>query len=274
MENAFTPKTEAESNYHALENMPTSEILLSMNKEDQKVALAVNKVLDDIQLLVDSSINRLKKGGRLFYVGAGTSGRLGILDASECPPTFGVEPGKVIGIIAGGDQAIRNAVEKAEDNPQQCWKDLKAFNIIENDVVIGLAASGKTPYVIGGIKNAKENGLLTGCITADGDSPLAKSTEIPIAVDLGPEFLTGSSRLKAGTAQKMILNMISTACMIRLGHVKGNKMIDMQLSNEKLKVRGAKIIAEEKNISFKKASKLLHELGSVRKALIYDEKDK
>ena len=270
MSDNYLPKTEADSDYNDIEKMSSGEIVKAMNQEDQKVAKAVELVLDDISELVDQSVKRLKKGGRLFYVGAGTSGRLGILDASECPPTFGVEQGKVIGIIAGGDQAIRNAVEKAEDDKHQCWKDLKKFDIQTQDVVIGLAASGKTPYVVGGINDARENGLLTGCITADDNSPLAQSAEIPIAVDLGPEFISGSSRLKAGTAQKMILNMISTACMIQLGHIQGNKMIDMQLSNEKLKQRGAKIIAEEKNIDLSKASDLLEKYGSVRKALSYD----
>lgn len=270
MSDNYLPKTETDSDYNDIENMSSFEIVNAMNQEDQKVANAVQLVLNDISKLVDQSVKRLKKGGRLFYVGAGTSGRLGILDASECPPTFGVKSGKVIGIIAGGDQAIRNAVESAEDKEDQCWKDLKKFNIQTQDVVIGLAASGKTPYVVGGIKNARENGLLTGCITADENSPLAQSAEIPIAVDLGPEFISGSSRLKAGTAQKMILNMISTATMIHMGHVRGNKMVDMQLSNEKLKQRGAKIVADEKKIDLSKAAELLEKHGSVRKAILYD----
>jgi len=270
IKNNYLPKTEAESNYSNLEKMSSHDIVKAMNQEDQKVALAVQLVQDDISKLIDQSVKKLKKGGRLFYIGAGTSGRLGILDASECPPTFGVEQGKVIGIIAGGDQAIRNAVEKAEDDERQCWQDLKEFDIQSNDVVIGLAASGKTPYVVSGIKQAKKEGLLTGCITADDNSPLAKLAETPIAVDLGPEFISGSSRLKAGTAQKMILNIISTACMIQLGHIKGNKMVDMQLSNEKLFQRGAKIIADQKNIELTKAINLLNKYGSVRKALHHD----
>ena len=270
MSDNYLPKTEADSDYNDIEKMSSGEIVESMNQEDQKVAMAVQLVLDDISTLVDQSVKRLKNGGRLFYVGAGTSGRLGILDASECPPTFGVEKGIVIGIIAGGDHAIKNAVEKAEDDTYQCWKDLNEFKIQKHDVVIGLAASGKTPYVVGGVRDAKENGLLTGCITADENSPLAQTTEIPIAVDLGPEFISGSSRLKAGSAQKMILNMISTACMIQLGHIKGNKMVDMQLSNEKLKKRGAKIIADQKNIDLSKARELLEKYGSVRKALLHD----
>lgn len=267
MSENYLPKTEAESDHKDIEKMSSSEIVTAMNQEDKKVADAIDLVLHDISKLVDKVAVKLKDGGRLFYVGAGTSGRLGILDASECPPTFGVEPGKVIGIIAGGDKAIRDAVEKAEDDDDQCWKDLMKFSIQNNDVVIGLAASGRTPYVVGGINDAKKNGLLTGCITADGNSPLARSAEFPIAVDLGPEFISGSSRLKAGTAQKMILNMISTACMVKLGHIQGNRMIDMQLSNEKLIKRGAKIIAEEKGISLDKAKDLLKAHGSVRKTL-------
>ena len=267
------PKTEAESYCNDIDRMKTADIIQAMNREDKKVAQAVELVLDKIAALVDKSLIRLKQGGRLFYIGAGTSGRLGILDASECPPTFGVAQGKVIGIIAGGDQAIRNAVEKAEDDRNQCWKDLKEHAVCKDDVVIGLAASGRTPYVVGGIEDARENGLLTGCVTADENSPLATSSEITIAVDLGPEFISGSSRLKAGTAQKMILNMISTACMVGLGHVRGNRMVDMQLSNEKLVERGARIIAEELELDLKKAKKLLVHYGSVRKVLINEQKN-
>ena len=267
------PKTEAESYYNDIDRMTTADIIQAMNREDKKVAQAVELVLDKIAALVDESLIRLKQGGRLFYIGAGTSGRLGILDASECPPTFGVAQGKVIGIIAGGDQAIRNAVEKAEDDRDQCWRDLKGYTVCNDDVVIGLAASGRTPYVVGGIEDARENGLLTGCVTADENSPLARSSEVTIAVDLGPEFISGSSRLKAGTAQKMILNMISTACMVGLGHVRGNRMVDMQLSNEKLVERGARIIAEELELDLKKAKKLLVHYGSVRKVLINEQKN-
>ena len=267
------PKTEAESYYNDIDRMTTADIIQAMNREDKKVAQAVELVLDKIAALVDKSLIRLKQGGRLFYIGAGTSGRLGILDASECPPTFGVAQGKVIGIIAGGDQAIRNAVEKAEDDRDQCWRDLKGYTVCNDDVVIGLAASGRTPYVVGGIEDARENGLLTGCVTADENSPLARSSEVAIAVDLGPEFISGSSRLKAGTAQKMILNMISTACMVGLGHVRGNRMVDMQLSNEKLVERGARIIAEELELDLKKAKKLLVHYGSVRKVLINEQKN-
>lgn len=267
------PKTEAESYYKDIDRMKTADIIHAMNREDKKVAQAVEIVIDKISSLVDESLIRLRKGGRLFYIGAGTSGRLGILDASECPPTFGVEQGKVIGIIAGGDRAIRNAVEKAEDDRDQCWKDLKEYAVGKDDVVIGLAASGRTPYVVGGVEDARENGLLTGCITADENSPLAGSSEVAIAVDLGPEFISGSSRLKAGTAQKMILNMISTACMVGLGHVRGNRMVDMQLSNEKLVERGARIIAEELDLELEKAKKLLVHHGSVRKVLINEQKN-
>ena len=267
------PKTEAESYYNDIDRMTTADIIQAMNREDKKVAQAVELVLDKIAALVDESLIRLKQGGRLFYIGAGTSGRLGILDASECPPTFGVAQGKVIGIIAGGDQAIRNAVEKAEDDRDQCWRDLKEHAVCKDDVVIGLAASGRTPYVVGGIEDARENGLLTGCVTADENSPLATSSEITIAVDLGPEFISGSSRLKAGTAQKMILNMISTACMVGLGHVRGNRMVDMQLSNEKLVERGTRIIAEELELDLENAKKLLVHHGSVRKVLINEQKN-
>ena len=267
------PKTEAESYYNDIDRMTSAEIIQTMNREDKQVADAVELVLDKISTLVDKSLVRLKQGGRLFYIGAGTSGRLGILDASECPPTFGVARGKVIGIIAGGDDAIRNAVEKAEDDSDQCWRDLKEYSVGKDDVVIGLAASGRTPYVIGGIEDARENGLLTGCITADKNSPLARSSEVAIAVDLGPEFISGSSRLKAGSAQKMILNMISTACMVGLGHIRGNRMVDMQLSNKKLVKRGARIIAEELELDLEKAEKLLVHYGSVRKVLINEQKN-
>jgi N-acetylmuramic acid 6-phosphate etherase len=227
----------------------------------------VEKALPQIETLVTKVVEQMKKGGRLFYIGAGTSGRVGIVDASECPPTFGVPFDLVIGIIAGGDTAIRKAVEFAEDDKQQAWKDLQEWNINENDVVIGIAASGTTPYVIGGLEKCNENTIVTGCITCNQGSPLAQTAQFPIEVVVGPEFVTGSSRMKAGTAQKLVLNMISTASMIQLGRVKGNKMVDMQLSNVKLIDRGVRMIMEEIPVTYEEAEKLLKEHGSVRKAV-------
>lgn len=259
--------TEQPSNYDALEHMHVGELLLNINREDKTVPVAVEKQLPQIQTLVEQVVNRLKKGGRLFYIGAGTSGRLGIVDASECPPTFGVEDGLVIGIMAGGDKAIRKAAEFAEDNMEQGWKDLMEFNISDKDVLIGLAASGRTPYVIGAIENARKNGLVTGCITCNNNTQLAKATEYPIEVIVGPEFVTGSTRMKAGTAQKLVLNMISTATMIQLDKVKGNKMVDMQLTNNKLVGRGTRMIMDELDIVQSEAEELLLEYGSVRKAV-------
>jgi N-acetylmuramic acid 6-phosphate etherase len=218
-------------------------------------------------LLVAKVVEKMKHGGRLFYIGAGTSGRLGIVDASECPPTFGVPFDLVNGIIAGGDKAIRKAVENAEDSTTQAWIDLQEQNISENDVVIGIAASGTTPYVIEGLKKCNENDIITGCITCNEGSPLVLTANFPIVVVVGPEFVTGSSRMKAGTAQKLVLNMISTATMIQLGKVKGNKMVDMQLSNDKLVDRGVKMIMSEIPVDYEKASQLLKEFGSVRKAV-------
>ena len=261
------PDTEKVSNYDHLEKMNTSELLENINKEDQTVAESVKKVIPEIENLVEVIVPKIEAGGRLFYIGAGTSGRLGVLDASECPPTFGVSPGIVIGLIAGGDTALRNAVENAEDNTIQAWKDLQEYNISEEDVLVGIAASGTTPYVLGGIKVARENGIRTGCITCSSKSPMAEASEYPIEVITGPEFVTGSTRMKAGTAQKMVLNMISTSVMIRLGRVKGNKMVDMQLSNDKLVGRGTRMIMEELNIEEKEASALLLEHKSVRKVL-------
>ena len=262
-----SPDTEKTSNYDHLEKMNTLELLSNINKEDQSVAGNVKKQITYIEKLVDIIVPKIKNGGRLFYIGAGTSGRLGVLDASECPPTFGVSPGIVIGLIAGGDTALRNAVENAEDDTQQAWKDLQEHDISEKDVVIGIAASGTTPYVIGGIKDCRKKGIVTGCITCSAGSPLGEASEYPIEVVTGPEFVTGSTRMKAGTAQKMVLNMISTSVMIKLGRVKGNKMVDMQLSNVKLVGRGTRMIMEELGIEEEKASRLLKEHGSVRNVL-------
>ena len=259
--------TESESNHHHLEQMSVGELLNNINREDQRVALAVQKEIPRIEALVNEIVPRMQKGGRLFYIGAGTSGRLGVVDASECPPTYGVPQGMVTGLIAGGDRAIRKAVEFAEDEPKQAWQDLQQHGIQYQDTLIGIAASGRTPYVIGGVKTARENGLLTGCITCNPDSPLARKAEYPIEPIVGPEFVTGSTRMKAGTAQKLVLNMISTTVMIQLGRVKGNRMIDMQLSNHKLAKRGTRMLMEMLPIEKKQAEKLLKEQGSVRKAI-------
>ena len=264
---SFTKTTEQSSKYEHLEQMPLHDLLTNINNEDKTVPLAVEKALPQIETLVTKVVEQMKKGGRLFYIGAGTSGRLGIVDASECPPTFGVPFDLVIGIIAGGDTAIRKAVEFAEDDKDQAWKDLQEWNINENDVVIGIAASGTTPYVIGGLEKCNENNITTGCITCNQGSPLAQTAQFPIEVVVGPEFVTGSSRMKAGTAQKLVLNMISTATMIQLGRVKGNKMVDMQLSNVKLIDRGVRMIMGEIPVTYEEAEKLLKEHGSVRKAV-------
>lgn len=266
------PDTERSSNYDHLEKMNTLEILSNINKEDQTIAGNVKKQITSIEKLVDVIVPKIKAGGRLFYIGAGTSGRLGVLDASECPPTFGVSPGIVIGLIAGGDTALRNAVENAEDNTNQAWKDLQEYDISNNDVLIGIAASGTTPYVIGGIKEARKNGIITGCVTCSSGSPLAEASEYPIEVVTGPEFVTGSTRMKAGTAQKLVLNMISTSVMIKLGRVKGNKMVDMQLSNDKLVGRGIRMIMEELGVDEEKAGQLLKEFGSVRNVIVNYQK--
>ena len=263
----FTKTTEQASTYENLEQMSVHDLLTNINKEDQTVPLAVAKALPQIEALVTEIVTKLKLGGRLFYIGAGTSGRLGIVDASECPPTFGVPFDLVIGIIAGGDAAIRKAVENAEDSTTQAWLDLQEWQINKHDVVIGIAASGTTPYVIKGLEQCNENGISTGCITCNAGSPLAITAQFPIEVVVGPEFVTGSSRMKAGTAQKLVLNMISTATMIQLGKVKGNKMVDMQLSNDKLVDRGTKMIMEELDIKYDFAKKLLLEYGSVRNAV-------
>lgn len=259
--------TEKESLYDHLEQMSVKELLVNINKEDHRVAEAVQRVIPSIEALVTGISDRMKKGGRLFYIGAGTSGRLGILDASECPPTFGVPHDWVIGIMAGGDEAIRTAVEFAEDDRAQAIIDMEEHGITRWDSVVGVAASGTTPYVIGGVKAARQRGLLTGCIVCNEGTPLAREAEYPVEVVVGPEFITGSTRMKAGTAQKMVLNMISTAVMIQLGRVKGNKMIDMQLSNHKLIERGVNILMEELQIDNSTASSMLKKYGSVRKAM-------
>ncbi|MEM9339443.1 MAG: N-acetylmuramic acid 6-phosphate etherase [Bacteroidota bacterium] len=259
--------TETASRYNDLEKMSTSEILATINKEDALVAEAVSKTLPAIEKLVDQVVPRMLDGGRVIYIGAGTSGRLGILDASECPPTFGVPPTMVHGLIAGGDGAIRKAVEFAEDDREQGWLDIEQLQPNFQDTVIGIAASGKTPYVIGAVEKARENGLMTGCITCNMETPLSKACMFPIEAVVGPEFVTGSTRMKAGTAQKMILNMISTSIMIKLGRVKGNKMVDMQLTNTKLIARGVAMIVEELKITKEEAEKALLNAGSVRKVL-------
>ena len=259
--------TEQSSHYDELEKMTTAELLRGINNEDKTVPLAVEKQLGDIENLVDRIVEKMQNGGRLFYIGAGTSGRLGVLDASECPPTFGVTDDWVIGLIAGGDVALRKAVENAEDDFSRAWKDLQEYHISKRDVLVGIAASGTTPYVIGGVKKAREEGIITGCITCNEGSPLAKEAEYPIECVVGPEFVTGSTRMKSGTAQKLILNMISTSVMIRLGRVKGNKMVDMQLSNAKLVNRGVQMIMEELGVEREEAQKLLKEHKSVRNVL-------
>lgn len=259
--------TESNSNYDNLENMSVAELLSGIHNEDKKVLPAVEKVIPQIEKLVTEIVPRVKKGGRLFYVGAGTSGRLGILDASEIPPTYGVGHGLVIGLIAGGDQAIRKAVESAEDKEELSWEDLQKFNINKLDTVVGIAASGRTPYVIGAVKNARKNGILTSCIVNNPDSELAKNVDVAIEAIVGPEFVTGSTRMKSGTAQKLILNMITTTLMIQLGRVKGNKMVNMQLTNEKLVQRGCKMIMDELHYPESKAKRLLLLHGSVQKVL-------
>jgi N-acetylmuramic acid 6-phosphate etherase len=259
--------TESESKYAHLEQMSSEELLVNINREDQTVALAIEQSIPIIAKLTDRIAERMKTGGRLFYIGAGTSGRLGVVDASECPPTYGIEFDRVIGIIAGGDSAIRKAVEFAEDDLNQAWQDLLAWNIVSNDTVIGIAASGTTPYVIGGVSDARKLGCLTACITCNAGSPLAAVVDFPIEVVTGPEFVTGSTRMKAGTAQKLVLNMLSTSVMIRLGRVKGNQMVDMQLSNNKLVERGTRMLMKALEIDRELASKLLAEHGGVRKAI-------
>ncbi len=263
----FTKTTEQDSNFDHLDKMSINQLLNNINSEDKTVPHVVEKAIPAIEKLVERIVEKLANGGRLFYLGAGTSGRLGIVDASECPPTFGVPHELVIGLIAGGDQAIRKAVEFAEDSTEQGWKDLLAHNISDNDVVIGIAASGTTPYVIGALEKCNANNIITGCITCNHHSPLSRTAQFPIEVIVGPEFVTGSSRMKAGTAQKLVLNMITTATMIQLGRVKGNKMVDMQLSNNKLVDRGTRMVMNELNISETEAKVLLDEHQSVRASI-------
>lgn len=259
--------TEQESLHSNLEQQSVADLVRGINAEDQKVAHAVGEQISSITAFIEALVPRMEQGGRLFYIGAGTSGRLGILDASECPPTFGVSHDLVIGLIAGGDGAIRKAVENAEDSTTGAWEDLRQYNIQPLDSVVGIAASGTTPYVIGGIEAANKHGLLTGCITCNQGSPVGKVAQHEIAVVVGPEFLTGSTRMKSGSAQKMVLNMITTAAMIKLGRVKGNKMVDMQLSNDKLVDRGTRMVAEELGVEQELAKKLLLKHGSVRAAI-------
>jgi N-acetylmuramic acid 6-phosphate etherase len=259
--------TESNSNFNDLDQMSTLELLSNINKEDQTVAFAVEKEIPNIEQFIEAFLPKMKKGGRLFYIGAGTSGRLGIVDASECPPTFGIPHGIVVGIIAGGDTAIRKAVEFAEDDKQQAWKDLETYQISENDAVVGIAASGSTPYVLGAIEIANQKGIITAGISCNPGSPLSQLAKFPITPKVGPEFITGSTRMKSGTAQKLVLNMISSTLMIRMGRVKGNKMVDMQLSNDKLIDRGVRMILQEIELSYEEAKQLLIQEGSVRKAV-------
>jgi N-acetylmuramic acid 6-phosphate etherase len=259
--------TESASNHNNLENKSISELLLGMNEEDRSVPNSVALALPQIEKLIAEVVSKMKQGGRLFYMGAGTSGRLGIVDASECPPTFGVDFGRVIGIIAGGDGAIRKAVEFAEDDEEQGWKDLQTFNINKNDVVVGIAASGRTPYVIGALKKCNEEGISNGCVVCNAGSAVAAVSKFPVEVVVGPEFVTGSTRLKSGTAQKLVLNMLTTCTFIQLGHVKGNKMVDMQLSNYKLVDRGTRMVMEETGLNAEEAKALLLKEGSVRLAV-------
>jgi N-acetylmuramic acid 6-phosphate etherase len=267
MDNQRTKTTESSSLYNNLEQMSALEILTNINREDQKVALAIEKILPSIEAIVEAIYTRMNDSGRLFYIGAGTSGRLGVVDASECPPTYGVPFDMVVGIIAGGDGAIRKAVEFAEDDKAQAWKDLSEYNITSKDFVIGIAASGSTPYVYGGLEACKQNGIGTGCISCNELASIKEVSDFPIVAVVGPEFVTGSTRMKAGTAQKLILNMISTSVMIKLGKVKGNKMVDMQLTNDKLIDRGVKMIMSEIPVEYDVAKKMLDKYGSVRAAV-------
>ena len=266
--------TEQDSLHSNLEHKSVSDLVHGINSEDQKVADAVSEQIPSITAFIEALVPRMDQGGRLFYIGAGTSGRLGILDASECPPTFGVSHDMVIGLIAGGDSAIRKAVENAEDSTTGAWEDLRQYNIQPIDTVVGIAASGTTPYVIGGMEAANNHGLLTGCITCNAGSPLGMAAQHEIAVVVGPEFLTGSTRMKSGTAQKMVLNMITTATMIKLGRVKGNKMVDMQLSNDKLVERGTRMVGEALGIEREFAKELLLTHGSVRAAIDFYQNER
>ena len=259
--------TETPSHYDHLEQMSIHDLLTNINAEDKTVPMAVEQSIPQIEALVPEIVKRMKQGGRLIYIGAGTSGRLGVVDASECPPTFGVPFELVIGLMAGGDGAIRKAVEFAEDDDEQAWKDISPYQPNAHDTVIGIAASGRTPYVIGGLQEARKAGLLTGCIVCNEGSAVAKAAELPVEVVVGPEFLTGSTRMKAGTAQKLVLNMISTSVMIQLGKVKGNKMVDMQLTNIKLQDRAAKMVMSELGVDRAEAESLLDRFGNVRGAI-------
>lgn len=264
---AFVKISEQPSLYNDLEKKSVGEILHDINTEDKKVAFAVEKAIPQIERLVIEIVSRMRRGGRIFYMGAGTSGRLGVLDASEIPPTFGMDPSWVIGIIAGGDIALRNPVENAEDDTEQGWKDLQAFGINDRDTVIGIAASGTTPYVIGAIKTARAHGILTAAITSNPDAPISEAADIAIEMIVGPEYVTGSSRMKSGTGQKMICNMITTTVMIQMGRVKGNKMVNMQLSNAKLVDRGTRMVVEELGLPYDEAKRLLLLHGSVKEAV-------
>ncbi|MDQ4141688.1 MAG: N-acetylmuramic acid 6-phosphate etherase [Bacteroidota bacterium] len=264
--------TETASHFDNLEKMSVNELLTNINQEDKTVPLAVEKAIPQLEALVKVVIEKMRAGGRLFYIGAGTSGRLGIVDASECPPTYGVPHGLVVGIIAGGDTAIRKAVEFAEDDFNQAWQDLQAYNISDKDVVVGIAASGRTPYVIGGLETARQNGIVTGCIVCNAGSKVAAAAEYSVEIITGPEFVTGSTRMKAGTAQKLALNMLTTATMIQLGHVKGNKMVDMQLSNHKLVNRAIRMVMDELKVDEAKATALIEKYGNVREAIEHYQK--
>jgi N-acetylmuramic acid 6-phosphate etherase len=266
-ENLTLLATESASLYENLEQQTVDTLLRQINAEDKTVAHSVEKVIPSIEVLVNQIVLRMKQGGRLFYIGAGTSGRLGVVDASECPPTYGVAFDRVIGLIAGGDGAIRKAVENAEDDEHQAWKDMKVYGINELDTVIGIAASGRTPYVLGGLRSANEHGILTGCIVCNAGGVVANEAKYPIEVIVGPEFVTGSTRMKSGTAQKLVLNMISTTVMIQLGHVRGNKMVDMQLSNHKLVLRAIRMVREAIGVNDALAAELLEKHGSVRNAV-------
>lgn len=264
---AFQKITEQDSNHNDLEKKSIAELLNGIHTEDQIAVKAVGSVLSQVETLISKVVEQLQNDGRLFYIGAGTSGRLGVLDASECPPTFGTSPDKVIGLVAGGIPALYQSIEDAEDDPHQAWKELREYNITTNDIVVGIAASGTTPYVVSGLHDCQLNNIITGCITCNPGSPLTEFSDFPIEVVVGPEFLTGSSRMKAGTAQKLILNMITTTTMIQLGHVKGNKMVDMQLNNTKLQGRAEGILMQELDIDIQKAKDLLSKHKGIRAAL-------
>lgn len=263
----YTKSTENESHYNDLQHMSVKSLLENINREDQTVPEVINDIIPDIEILVREIVSKMKNGGRLFYMGAGTSGRLGVVDASECPPTFGVDHGRVVGLIAGGDKAIRKAVEFAEDSLDEGWKDLQSHDVNSNDVVIGIAASGSTPYVIAALEKCNSENISTGCITCNAESPLSKTAKFPVVAVVGPEFVTGSTRMKAGTAQKLILNMISTSVMIQLGHVEGNSMVDMQLSNVKLVDRGVKMVMQQTDLAYEDAKRILLDQKSVRAAV-------